>query len=407
VILVILAGCDDVVVPEQWQYAVVAPRDNQFTVGEAIQFEAAFVASGEAVDPSITWRDLDSDWTGHGVHPDPLPSDAIGLHRIRTSATLPAGGGSSLSEGLALRLWIRDEPPASVNLALWSADDGVPDGPESTIGRDDAGRMVVATPEGVARVGADGVEVLDRDDGLAPGPILAAVPDGDVVWVGHDARRDGGAPLERVTIDADGNVSIDAYAPFGLWTVTAFVPDDEVVWIGTGEGLYVWVRATATLEGPLGSPDLRAVITRSPTGGVYLGTSNGIAAATWTGRGADIVPIVTIDGWVMTLMTTDDGVIWAADFDGRLWSVDGSSGRPAVTAVTDFRELPPVLSVARVGDRVMLGTIEGLFEIREDGSLVQHGLAWMPGPDVDAMVVEGDAVWLGTGDGLARWVPER
>jgi signal transduction histidine kinase/ligand-binding sensor domain-containing protein len=256
------------------------------------------------------------------------------------------------------------------------------------------------------------------------GALLAETDGG--IWLG---TRGHGVALIR-----DGAVMTSAAADaVAVGTATRVVVDREgSIWLGTSLGLQRFRRPLTRLvtrsEGVRGMPtfvlsDGPDLLVASPTlarisgkgsppvpigGEAYLSAGQDGDGRIWLGGkdlgyldGNRFVPVTAADGTRLTavfaLRRGDDGALWALSQASGLYRIDGTTPR----LIHAYSNLGSEFVISRrLGH--WIGTEDAGIMRSADGLAAPTPVAGAPGK-VHAMVDAGDTIWIGSGDGLARW----
>lgn len=207
-----------------------------------------------------------------------------------------------------------------------------------------------------------------------------------------------GAVEVRVLTTADG-------LPSNWVTALAAAPDGKL-WIGTGDaGLYVLDPSTGKGKGYRstdGLSDDSVVSIALFQGNVYVGTSTGLSVfdgSAWKTIGK--VENVTMRN-VRLAASPDGKELWACSvylaggtvrFDGKDWAFIGGEGRGLFNGVAAFAFSP---------EGVLLGTVSGGAYLHKGNDILplKEGL---PPVSVFSAAAAGNRIFLGTSQGLFEW----
>lgn len=355
---------------------------------------------------------------------DPLAPVSLGSPAVVDVAVDPAGRVlvASADRGLSVV-----HPDGRVIVHRAYAPGGLPSDALAALAVDAAGQVVVADRSG-------GVGRFDPATGVyepvagaltpgVPATLLETTDDG-ALWVG---RRDG-----RLVRIADG-AAAEYVAPAPV--VSLARDGSGVVWAGTyAAGLARFdprsrLFERALVSAPGGRRRLVTSVTEGPGGTIWVGVDAEGLVALDPGSGATIpvdpgraLPRAPV---VLDVHAAPDGLDLALGFAGHarvravFASSDASRGAATAeggsalrlervgTASTPSAELPPVTSVLRDGERLLLGTAGwGVVVTRPGAEPVRHDLG---GASVHAIEPAGEGrFWVGTGTAaLVLLSPER
>ena len=303
---------------------------------------------------------------------------------------------------------------------------------------DARGRRWSAHAGGLRRVDDDGLKRADVR-GLPEGPITAVVNDATRLIIGsargvHVADGSAESLVFEALDPALDNVSISRMLPDsegGLWIGTLtdglmrwtprglerlgvgpdrpssritslFIDREDNLWVGTNSGVYRFTDAPfSSLARQHGLPDdyVRSVLARDD-GSMLIGTAQGLALSDAEGRVTRLglgTPLANAS--VLSLAEASDGRVWVGTYDdgALLWD-----GQRVITQVDTRSGLSSneVRALLADGDALWLGTTRGL--ARWDDGAVQH---WteadgLPTNFVIALHRDGRGqLWVGTGLG--------
>ncbi|HUU44234.1 MAG TPA: two-component regulator propeller domain-containing protein [Acidobacteriota bacterium] len=229
-------------------------------------------------------------------------------------------------------------------------------------GQPGARYLWMATDDGLVRLdrGTQRYRSYNRRDGLSDQRINALCLDGDILWIGTETGVDGiylpGDSVFSATTEAVNNARVYAIAVTG-----------DVVWLGTDRGLFRLAKPVPEWQsfsagaGPTAG-NVRALAHDDRY--LYVGSDRGIAVIDLVGSEGIAIyesPSFLRDDNVYDLAVTDS-IVWAATPSGL------------VRFVPDTRE------------QRIFTTDDGLVEL-----------------PVQAIVVDGDYLWLGTPGGASRF----
>ena len=273
------------------------------------------------------------------------------------------------------------------------------------VARDAYGRWWAAHAVGLRVVDGERLQPPNAV-GLPPGPATAVVADGSRLWMGSargvyytdlpplpteeplrfrrlDSELDG-VGISRLLPDGRGGLWIGTlkdglmrWTPRGLERLgvgpdrpsarilALFIDRESNLWVGSNGGLFRFTDLPfANLTRREGLPDdfVRSVLARAD-GSTLVGTAQGLAESDARGRVRTLGAGTALEGAsILSLADAGPRGVWVGTYDqgALLWDGRGIAGRV-------------------------------------DGS------AGLPANEVRAMAVDGDALWLGTTRGLARW----
>ena len=248
------------------------------------------------------------------------------------------------------------------------------------------------------------------DAGLPSDQIQALAAAGDTVWVGTAAglARFDGAVWTTYTPATTG-----LPGPY----VTDVAPDGRGgVWVGTTAGIARfdgarWHAYTAATS-PLPSDDVADLDVDGDA--VWVATAAGLArfdGARWAVFDETNAPV--LDHLVRSVAVGPDGVVWAGTFDafgfnGRLLRYDGDAWvRHRLADHGWTSSFPDALVVDRHGTAWagLKGTTGGALVQVRDGEVTVFDRtdAGLPTGAVSDLALDGDTLWVGTADGVARF----
>jgi len=277
------------------------------------------------------------------------------------------------------------------------------------LARDAYGRWWAAQGAGLRVIKGGHLRVPDAE-GLPAGPATAIAVDGLRLWMGSPSGLffvdlpplPTASPLRFRPLDP----SLDGVG------ISRLLPDGRGgLWIGTfTKGLMRWTpRGLERLGTGPGRPSARILsLHLDRESNLWVGSHGGLY------RFTDL-PFTTVtrrnglpDDFVRTVLARADGSTLIGTAQGLALSDAGGRVR-SLGAGTALEGLS-ILSLADAGPRgVWVGT-------HDDGALLWDGsriaaridsAAGLPANEVRAMVLDGDALWLGTARGLARWDGDR
>lgn len=323
--------------------------------------------------------------------------------------------------------------------STWSTReaDGLPGGHVQALATDASGAVWIGTYKGLAVWSEGRMRVVPASVG-GDVDVLGIALSGDRVMVATSA-----GPMAVV----DGALQPRPWAHGPVFSVAA--DDGRVIWGGlsgvtveTADGIREWPLP----ESHEGVAARRLLLDRA--GGLWVGTGRGLFRP-----GQDrLLPHAPGDerlaGAIQALHQDRDGLLWVStpDFllrlhDGEVTDLAGP-GHPAVPssvlAVHEDREgnlwlgtqsdgltrlwngwtrrfsqpeglhEPMLWSVARREDGgILLGTSDGLAELRDGRIRLLVPGHQLPHPHAYTLLVDGEAIWIGTRSGVARWVRGR
>jgi len=393
---------------------------------------------------------LTETWTHY--RPDPARADAIGSGSVERLAAARDGG---LWVGLINGLDHFD--PASGRFTHHRAADGtgLPDDHVNTVLVDRAGDLWVGTWGGLVRLPVGGelfesvggaelagavnvlaqapdgrlwvglrdgrlVEldpvtrarrVFDAPDAEHGSPVLSLCFVGDELWVGRatgvELRRLDGSLLMTL-----GRSHKQPWALDGTHFAALLLDRAGTLWVGSyGNGLQryepgdgaLWVRRQdEDPASPLADTDVRSVL-QLQNGEIWLGTlGRGIAVLDRQLRSiAALTPDARFQGMVVALAQAPGGEVWAGTGTGTLYRFDAQRRLAATLA----GRLPPVRRLMAGRDGTLwIGTLGGLRRLAPGAGEAVHVARQGGGlvGKVNALVEEGDQLWVGTESGLFR-----
>ncbi len=342
-------------------------------------------------DPrDVTWRYIGED---AGLPP--------GVSSLAASAGGEQIWAASYADGVALI----DEQ----GVTLYDSSSAIPDPYVSQMAVDAAGDLWLAAESGLIHRAGDGTwtlysaeDIPDLTDGEVSG--VAVAPDGSI-WVVSSYqvaqfdpqsetvvalyREEEGMALRwatsRAFVDADG------WLAYGTYTAGSSVLRDSQ-----------W--QTYMLEDePLYDNEITALV-QDAAGTIWAGTAYGgiyrfaptRPAGTWENIYGDLP-----DPSISTLYADPDGGVWIAHGAG----VSYSDGQTWLHLADELPEMASYYAYAIAKDnrgRLWLGGDDGarIWDGQEMSTLTEEG--GLPASQVLALLPDGDAMWVGTVDGLAR-----
>lgn len=342
-----------------------------------------------AADAGGTSRFVGGQWTVY---------DGEGALRADAFTALTGGDGA---------LWAaNDHGVARFEAGRWASYEGLPENHIQSVAVDGGGAVWAgARDDGVVRLDGDQWDRWTTDDGVAHDRVSAIAVDDGTVWTGARggvSRFDGeewtswtvedGLAHEAATslaLDADGDVW--AGSPAG---VSRFDGKDWTSW---------------TAEDVLGEERVRAITVAVHEGTVWAGGNSDHGSVArfdgdeWT---VETSPEALPGGHVLALATGDDDAVWVGTRDG----IAHFNGQRWATAAKEEASLglDPEHPVA--SRRVTA------VQVDEDGTVWAGGtwgVARFDGSEwtttagsvahVNAMASTGEALWVGTIEGLARF----
>jgi ligand-binding sensor domain-containing protein len=253
---------------------------------------------------------------------------------------------------------------------------------------------------------------------------------GLAVWDGTRWQRPSGAsgvPDNRIVMlfqDEVGRIwagsggGVGYFAPSGSQQFTvlpgvplvyAFEQDGKSgVWLATGDGLYRWNESDGLRPVPEFAGKRVNAIHRAADGTLWAGTqADGLFKAI-DGRWQPVTDSVSgaipfNDIVVNGIAETSDGSLWVGTYNDGLWRLRAGRWERLDANLAS----PKVLSLSAVGDKLWVGTRQGLAGT--------DGLTWqsysgdvLPNPGVLALAPSSDGtLWIGTMGGLAQHRPRR
>lgn len=271
------------------------------------------------------------------------------------------------------------------------------------------------------------------------GSVTAIHGSGEDVWVGTASNGvfllRGGSVVEHVTFEnTAGGLRSNRIN-------TVFLDHEGVVWFGTDRGVSRYDRDSfrAMRVGASANGNFVRSLLTTANGDVWTGTNRGLfllaAHAAERGETGPWVQIPEIADRAVYVLAESGGTIWVgtesglfargpleAQFhklrypggppsvrelmllDGRLYARIYQGGVVKVegdTLIPVSVESSNAAAAALVEGRTLLGAVLGAAFQRRDAELQKIG-AQLPAP-VQALLVSGERVWLGTGQGLFKW----
>ena len=338
-----------------------------------------------------------------------------------------AAGGANVYDGYRVQAWLHDpEDPASLSHA--------------------AAGEVLATRDGAVYVGTWGggvnrlLEVDGRFERMAGGPTHVQFLHEDLlgrVWVGSaDSglyRVDGtdlvpvpradGEPFSRVWSLADaGDGSLwvasadglsrlggETLAPRGGWAGNprALLAAGGTLWVGDASNVYR--LEDGELVRILADVPLINTLYRTPDGEILVGTLAGIRAIGPDGVARPPLgqsePVLFPERNIRRFLFDRTGVGWIATREaGVVRAQPTVAGFDGFRLASSFDTVDTLIELAP--DDVLIGSRRGLWRLRRAGG--EARLVRVPGTDTHAVnrfAADGDAVLVGTQDGLWRFDP--
>lgn len=357
---------------------------------------------------------------------------------VRDLVVLPSGAVGVATYGAGL--WILRDG----HMERWGVAQGLPDDHVNALETLPDDRVVLATDQGLAVIGATVVEqVFDTRNGLPDNLILAldVAADGSV-FAGTDAHGvfrlhpNSGKVHVLDSTWAEGSVSAVHVQADQVWVGT----QRNGVTIYTGKSLQrCYTAAPVLAAGPvrdlqvgqdgaiwwcngtdqvhLADPDLLLIpdhegvdmrritaLCTDPEDRIWFATDQGLFvhanAFTQNELLVKIPLVVDARTPIVSLAASADGRIWAATFGNGVHAVD-TNGHVIHYGAADGLGNDNVLSVRSQGERVWCATLDGV--ARWDGHRFQH-LAGTEGFSFDVLPIADDSVYIATdGLGILRW----
>ncbi|MDH5823958.1 two-component regulator propeller domain-containing protein [Luteimonas sp. RD2P54] len=287
----------------------------------------------------------------------------------------------------------------------WTSADGLPADAVYSVQQDAAGTLWIATAGGVARMDGGRISAFDAGDawnGRTP-PVfdLSPAPDGSVFAATYGGgiahfrggalqvidKREAGLADDRVTSvheDGDGNLWVATYAA-GLQR--------------RRDGRWEQLDMTRGL-----ATNLMYTLYEDRAGSLWIGTAGGGLHRL---RGGPVLTWTTGEGLpdnkVFAVHGEDDGSVWIGMEGGGVSRFDGRRFRTLTSA--DGLGSDNVISLASApGGGLWIGTFSGGLSLRDAGGIrtwtTDDGL---PANQVFSLFQDGETLWVGTMNGLARF----
>ena len=194
----------------------------------------------------------------------------------------------------------------------------------------------------------------------------------------------------------------------GVPLVYAFEQDGKSgVWLATNDGLYRWNERAGLQPVPEFAGKRVNAIHQAADGTLWAGTQMDGLLKSADGRWQPVVApasgaLLFNDIVVNGIAETADGNLWVGTYNDGLWRLRAGQWERLDANLAS----PKVLSLSAVGDKLWVGTRQGLAGF--------DGVTWqnfsgdlLPNPGVLAIASDADgALWLGTMDGLSQYRPE-
>jgi two-component system sensor histidine kinase ChiS len=338
--------------------------------------------------------------------------DSQGITALGEAQGFPAGYGKYDGGVLAIdqdrdgRLWFA---VLGVGLLVFDGqtwdridhEDGLQDTRVTDVALDRDGALWISTLTGIERYLDGEWTNWDADDGLPASPVFCVDVDRNgAVWVGFN---EGGAAR------FDGEAGWTRFGPEllpALDTVIDMHHDaDGDYWFSTGGGAVRWDGESwerVSLESPLPHNAVHRVV-RDDEGSLWFATMGGAVRFDPTLR--VLRPEDGLRGPVHHLHVDRQGAVWMAH--NGIHGVSRLRGDTLTTWPGGERGLPSVHRIVEDDEgRIWLLTHEGVIHLDEerDEWVVVDRRSGLPSGTVVSLAQTADgALWLGTGNGVARW----
>ena len=194
----------------------------------------------------------------------------------------------------------------------------------------------------------------------------------------------------------------------GVPLVYAFEQDGKSgVWLATNDGLYRWNERAGLQPVPEFARKRVNAIHQAADGSLWAGTQTDGLLKLADGRWQPVVDpasgaLLFNDIVVNGIAEMADGSLWVGTYNDGLWRLRAGQWERLDANLAS----PKVLSLSAVGDKLWVGTRQGLAGF--------DGVTWqnfsgdlLPNPGVLALASDADgALWIGTMDGLTQYRPE-
>jgi len=302
------------------------------------------------------------------------------------------------------RLWIGTADAGLFRLdhgatRQYTQRDGLPSDAVLRVVEDRHGVMWACTPNGIARIGDDKIQVYQKQQGLPTNTMRAgAVAKDGTLWFGGDSTHLVSWNGAEFTDHALTSI------PPGSSVRALLFAQDGTLWIGTTDGLIQMKggheRRFARADGL--SDNLVYSLTESRDGSLWIGTLNGFSRL----RNGALESYRSKDGLsqstVFAIQEDREGSVWVATKHGLNQFLDGRSIPYTVNEGLPSNNTGPVIEDRR--GQIWAGTLDtGLarFNGRWAKPLtVRQGLA---SDQMSALAEDGSGdLWAGTNRGLSR-----
>jgi ligand-binding sensor domain-containing protein/signal transduction histidine kinase len=349
---------------------------------------------------------------------------------------LPSDAVTCLMEDLAGDAWAGTETGgvvrvAGTQLAVFDEHDGLADVRIASLGRDVLGRIVVGSA-GIVNVleGERFMPVMAGAGDVAPpswGWNQIAFQDRERDWwwpsVGGLYRFENVARAEDLVGRHPSSVlrMRDGLGGDNVFRVFEDVRGDIVMGTFTAERapLSRWERATGRvlpIPAPAGlAPQAPTIFRNDRSGALWVGFYHGTVARLRDGHWEVIAPAdPKLRGTVRDMLLDSQGRMWIAWSRQGLACVDDPTAALPVIAHRFGPEegLSSHDASALAEDEdgaIWIGTSRGLDRLDPVTGHIEHASVSdsLPGAYVNVLLRDGRALWIGTLDGLARWIPRR
>lgn len=241
-------------------------------------------------------------------------------------------------------------------------------------------------------------EHLDPSVAGAAAPVMAIATDSSGVrWIG---TLGGGLLRQR----PGGDLEPVGHPATGLWALHATA---DALWVGADGSLCRRTAARTTcLRAELARHDGAVyVYDLEPEGADGLWVGGSTLALVDAGTGTIRRQVSLDDVGTLTVLHRDrQGRLWVGIEKRGLWRLDAPDGDLRRVRVAGL-DAASVWSIEPGPDTVWLGTSEGLFALDLDTQRAEPHALRLPGSTVYGVLADGAALWLTTGQGLARYRP--
>ncbi len=309
--------------------------------------------------------------------------DALALARGGGLWLGTPGGLIRFDRGAFTTIGIREGLPAEGVNAVAETDDGA----------------WAATDRGLARVGADGVKVFTRGDGLPSERVLSLHVDHDgTLWAGTAgglARRAGGRFVADTSPNGPGAAAITALGTQG----------DGTLWAGAEGVLFRLGQRPRTFDAADGLPAASVkAIHEDRDGNLWVGTEGG-GLAVWRGGRFEVLgpPASPMAAYVRAIGEDTEGHLWFGSYNAGLFRLRDGSFTTWSTANGLAEDFVRTVLEGRDGS-IWVGTYGSGLERIKDGRITHYGPRdGLMGTRVWSVYEDSrGALWVGQQDGLVR-----